>query len=294
MPFISKLRELPRNLKALLHSPSLLRYEVQRAELERNLCASGIPGTTADPVAGHEVIVSLTSYSRRVEQVHVTIESLMRQTVKPNRIILWLDDSWNMANIPAALHLQMKRGLEVRFCTDYKSYKKLLPALEAYPDALIITADDDIVYDASMIDRLIRAHRLFPECIVTNSAFRLVSDTVYSSGCNDSSILTPALNLMPFGGNGTLYPPGSLHPDVLDWHVITQLCPTADDIWFKAMSLLKGTLVARVRTPRRDGWNFIGNPEVQDIGLWNDNVRNNRNDAQYAAVMRHYNLTIRP
>lgn len=294
MPFMSKMRELPRNLKALLHSPSLLRYEVQRAELERNLCVSDIPGTAPGAGGGREVIVSLTSYSRRVEQVHVTIESLMRQTVKPDRIILWLDDSMSMADLPAALHLQARRGLEVRFCPDYRSYKKLLPALEAFPDALIVTADDDIVYDASMIDRLLRAHRLFPGCIVTNSAFRLVSDSVYSSGSNDSSVLTPALDLMPYGGNGTLYPPGSLHPDVSDWQAISRLCPSADDIWFKAMSLRKGTLVARARTPRPDGWDFIDNPDVQDIGLWQENVRKNRNDEQYAAVMRHYNLTIRP
>lgn len=288
------LKDLTRNLKRLLHSPSMLRYEIHRAELERNLCTSDTSGTSALPIADREVIVSLTSYSRRVEQVHVTIESLMRQTVKPNRIILWLDDSWNHNNLPTALLLQMRRGLEVRFCPDYRSYKKLIPTLQQFPDAIIITADDDIVYDASMIDRLIRAHRRFPNCIVTNSAFRLVSDTSYSAGHNDSSILSPALDLLPYGGNGTLYPPGSLHPDVTDWRLINELCPSADDIWFKAMSMRMGTLVARTMTPHPEGWDYISSTEVQDIGLWHDNVRNARNDDQYAAVMRHFNLTINP
>lgn len=294
MSIISRAEELTRNLKALLHAPSLLRYEVHRAELERSICRSSEKGTTGDAVADREVVVSLTSFSRRVEQVHVTIESLMRQTVKPNRIILWLDESWQSRPLPASLVLQQKRGLEVRFCPDYRSYKKLLPALREFPEAYIITADDDIVYDASMIDRLVRTHRQFPGFIATNSAFRLVSDTSYSAGHNDTSILTPALDLMPYGGNGTLYPPGSLHEDVSDWNLIERLCPNADDIWFKAMSMRKGVMVVRAMTSQPEGWNFIANPEVQDIGLWHDNVRNNRNDEQYAAVMRYFSLTINP
>lgn len=111
----------------------MLRYEIHRAELERNLCTSDAPGTSAEPIAEREVIVSLTSYSRRVEQVHVSIESLMRQTVKPNRIILWLDDSWNHNNLPAALLMQMRRGLEVRFCPDYRSYKNSFPRSGNFP-----------------------------------------------------------------------------------------------------------------------------------------------------------------
>lgn len=294
MSFTSRFKELIRNVKALLHAPSLLRFEAHRAELERNLCTSSTPGTSPEPIAGQEVIVSLTSYSRRVEQVHLSIESLLRQSVKPNRIILWLDESWNPGNIPAALKLQMKRGLEVRFCPDFRSYKKLLPALREFPDAIIITADDDIIYDASMVDRLIRIHRRFPGCIITNSAFRLVSDSVYSAGHNASSFLTPSIDLMPYGGNGTLYPPRSLHPDVLDWGLISRLCPSADDIWFKAMSMRQGTLVVRAMTPQSEGWNFIANPEVQDIALWHRNVRRNSNDTQYASVMRHFNLTLSP
>ena len=45
-----------------------------------------------------EIVVSLTSFGRRVSQnvVYYTIISILKQTVKPNRIILWLDkDKWN-------------------------------------------------------------------------------------------------------------------------------------------------------------------------------------------------------
>lgn len=37
-------------------------------------------------------------------------------------------------------------GLEIRFCENLRSYKKIIPALQEYPDAILITADDDWLY----------------------------------------------------------------------------------------------------------------------------------------------------
>ena len=47
----------------------------------------------------------MTSYGRRVAAVlPYTIISLLRQTYKPDRIVLWLDDEhWNDNNLPALL-----------------------------------------------------------------------------------------------------------------------------------------------------------------------------------------------
>ena len=37
-----------------------------------------------------KVIVSLTSYPKRINTVWITIETLLRQSFKPDKIILWL------------------------------------------------------------------------------------------------------------------------------------------------------------------------------------------------------------
>ena len=37
-----------------------------------------------------EVIISLTSFPKRMKTLPLTLESLFRQTVKPTKIILWL------------------------------------------------------------------------------------------------------------------------------------------------------------------------------------------------------------
>ena len=53
-----------------------------------------------------KIIVSLTSYGRRVKNVHYTIISLLRQTIKPDIIVLWLDNSnWDDSNIPKSIKI---------------------------------------------------------------------------------------------------------------------------------------------------------------------------------------------
>ena len=40
----------------------------------------------------HGLIVSLTSFPARIHLVHYAIYSLLRQSLKPNRIVLWLGE----------------------------------------------------------------------------------------------------------------------------------------------------------------------------------------------------------
>lgn len=40
-----------------------------------------------------KIIVSLASFPERFSTLHICLNSLLHQTMKPNRIIVWLDDS---------------------------------------------------------------------------------------------------------------------------------------------------------------------------------------------------------
>ena len=68
-------------------------------------------GTTDVAYPEGQIIVSLTSYGNKLQLLYLTIESLLRQTVKPNKIILWLDQSKysTYESIPVALHRQEER-----------------------------------------------------------------------------------------------------------------------------------------------------------------------------------------
>ena len=95
-----------------------------------------------------ELIVSLTSYPTRIGTVHKTIETILCQTERPDRIILWLaPEQFPKAalGLPRKLKRLTKYGLEIQWYHDIKSYKKLIPALHQYPDAIIVTADDNVL-----------------------------------------------------------------------------------------------------------------------------------------------------
>jgi hypothetical protein len=113
-----------------------------------------------------ELVISLTSYPARFAHLHLVLRSLLAQSVRADRVILWLD-AGHEALLPRAAHLP---GLEVRICPNWRSYKKIVPTLIEAPDAHIVTADDDIYYGPDWLERLVahagagvaahRAHRV--------------------------------------------------------------------------------------------------------------------------------------
>jgi hypothetical protein len=220
----------------------------------------------------------------------------MEQTVKPNRIILWLaEDEFNLANLPHSLLKLADRGLTIEFCKDIKSYKKLVPALNKYPDDVIITVDDDVLYPFDLIENLISSYKKNPDLIHFCRGHRmklgkngfLIEYLEWDFFIRDFQI--SKLNF-PTGVGGVLYPPRSLYPDVTNEDLFMSLAPKADDIWFKAMALLNGTLSKKAYTHNADGIDYVElEREAQtETALFNTNQY--ENDEQLKAVFSEYGL----
>lgn len=242
------------------------------------------------------VIVSLTSFPPRINTVWMSIETLLRQSVKPDQIILWLAGSEfpDPTALPAPLRAQQKRGLTVRFCDDLKSHKKYYYAFRDHPDALVITVDDDLFYPENTVEELLRLHRQYPSYICCNRAHKIVFDerdqiTGYSMWKKTPMEFGPSLTLCPTGGAGALYPPGSVHEDVLDKDTFMRICRYGDDLWLKIMSLRKGTPV--VRSPVLVDDLFVI-PGGRKQPLSEINVANGTNDTQLAALLDRYDVPI--
>ncbi len=240
------------------------------------------------------VIVSLTSYGKRLHEVYLTIESLMQQTCPANRIILWLSKDVNKSDIPQILISQMQRGLEIKYCEDIRSYKKLIPCLKNFPNDVIITVDDDVIYEIDTIELLLQTYYKHPTCICSHWARDMVLNgdnkiKKYHEWNNYSTTEAPSTKKFPIGCAGILYPPQSLDKEVFNKDVFMDICPYADDVWFKAMSLKKGTKC--VITPQHiHERQYYDNPQWQDKGLTLSNVKKNLNDKQIESVFSKYNL----
>ncbi|MDB9027334.1 glycosyltransferase family A protein [Parabacteroides distasonis] len=262
--------------------------------LEQNILRDNTPGISEDQYCDHEIIVSLTTHGKRIYDVHLTIESIMEQTMKANRIILWLDYNFKHKTLPKTLQLLQKRGLEISFCKDIRSYTKIILSLIKFPNDAIVTIDDDVLYEIDLLENLITAYQENPSYIYCTRFHRILLDKNHNLLpyrkwqwlCPDMD--ANVLNF-PTGVGGVLYPPHSLDEEVLNESIFMDICTYADDVWLKAMALKKGTLSKKVYTHSSE--DFLMNEEVQDIGLRNINIENDfLNDKQISTVFQKYNL----
>ena len=270
-----------------------LEFQIKRAFMEQQILHSTEKGITDFKYCNHDIIVSLTTYGKRINDVAITIESIMEQTMKANRIILWIDNSFKNQHLPISLQLLQKRGLEIRYCKDIRSYTKLIPALREFPKDVIITIDDDLIYDYDLLEHLIVPYLNNPQYIYCHRMHKIGLDRCnkilpYFSWEWESENMNASHLVFPTGVGGVLYPPHSLDEEVMNEEVFLNICKYADDIWFKAMALKKGTKAQRVFSRKPNS--YIVNESVQDMGLININGKYNMNDIQLKAVFTKYNL----
>lgn len=255
-------------------------------------------GVTAETIAECPVVVSLTTHGKRLYEVPLTIESIMQGTVKPNRIILWLDKDVEGKPLPALLERQRERGLEILYNQrNIRSFTKLIPTLRLCPDAIIVTIDDDMFYQPDMLEGLLNTHQMYPNDVLANRVDTIVLGPEGKPlTCLKWHLFQKPQEISPLnvalGVEGVLYPPNSFDEEVLNEDVFMSICPTADDLWFKAMELKAGTGVRHVYTHYEKGGGAVPNMDVQDMGLQyiNENVIDCRNDIQLKEVLERYDL----
>ncbi|WP_160069130.1 hypothetical protein [Sphingobacterium bovisgrunnientis] len=233
-----------------------------------------------------EFIISLTSFGRRLmNTAPSTIKSLLDQTEKADRIILWL--SYDTI-VPKDLAILEREGLEIKFCPDFKSYNKLIPALTHYPNDILITVDDDVYYPKDWFRKTKLSYIGSPFNIHVNRAHEIKIENETLQFYKDWRFCVTAvqkeISIFPTGVGGILYPPKSLHPDVLCSSIFSSLAPKGDDIWFWAMARLYNTKYTIVEK----GYKDLVNVDPSDTGMWINNVFHNGNDIQLIRVLQKY------
>ena len=196
-----------------------------------------------------QVIVSLTSFPERINIVTKTIKTLLTQTVKPDELILWLAPEQfpnREKDLPQELLELQKYGLTIDWYKDIRSYKKIIPALKKYPEAVIITTDDDIYYAADTVETLyksylehkneIQAHRCDVLRVENGKILWAKTRELYQ----DKNRVKASFKNRLTGYGAVLYPPHCFYKDVCDENLIKKLLPTHDDIWLWAMAVLNG------------------------------------------------------
>ena len=111
-------------------------------------------------------IVSLASYNRRIFTLPLCLESLFAQTLKPRKIILYLDDTVDATTLPDSITQYISRGLEiVQVSSELLSHNKYYYTFSRYKDYVIITVDDDVIYNCNTFSNLIEILMLYRQLV---------------------------------------------------------------------------------------------------------------------------------
>jgi hypothetical protein len=246
------------------------------------------------------LIVSLTTYGSRIYDVKYVLYSLIVQSVLPEKVIVWLSNTEynSLEKIPSELDIFKLFNVEFILCDDLKSYKKLIPALELYPEKIIVTADDDVFYKKQWLEKLWKQHIREPNTIAAHCAHKILFDNnkkikSYILWKNNISAHCPSLYYLPTGCGGILYQKRLLHKDICNAALFTKLAPAADDIWFYFMAFLNKTKISVVTGP----YNKLKYVDIyKEYGLNNkpalslQNIANGHNDRQLHNILNHYNI----
>lgn len=240
-----------------------------------------------------KIIVSLTSFPERIETVGFAIISLFNQTVKPDRIVLWLaEDQFRDKVLPPHIAELRERGLEIYFCDDLRSHKKYHYILQSQmPEELVVTYDDDIIYPEDSIEKLIKYHHKFPQSIIANRAECCYNDAGKISSYStwrvrdNSKVGLECTDLFPSTGGGTLYPYGSVNSEAFNVSVMKKNALYADDIWMRFMSALNHTTVVKTTRNNRP---FSTIEKEQRYSLQVNNCLHGGNDMAIENLSKRY------
>ena len=251
-----------------------------------------------NPDDDNQLIVSLTSFPERMHDIHYCLYSLLTQSLKPNKIILWLAESQfpnHELDLPDTVLKLKNNGLTIKWCEDLKSYKKLIPVLKEYPNSYIVTTDDDVYYPDFFLENIWNESQKHPNCIIASRArwIKLVNNEIadYWEWEMVEEGGGPSYTILATGSGGILYPPDIFPNLVFNRDLYEKLCPSGDDLWFWAMAVLNEIKIVNTQI----NLNFLKSVNIaREIGildidttLWHHN-KTNHNNIQLQNLINHF------
>lgn len=238
------------------------------------------------------IIVSLTSYRKRFSDLPKTIYSLLNQSIKPDKIILWLDEECeDLIYLPYDITQFIKNGLEIKFVKDVGPYTKAIYAFKEFKNAIIVTADDDIYYPKDWLKKLYLSYIAHPQDIHVHRAHRVDLSKPYEKWTKHINEETARYDNFLTGVGGVLYPPECFGKEVFREDVFLKYSPKADDIWFWIMALVYNRKIRVVKNHIKTLITTNIFNQLFGNNLYKDN-RKGYNDIQLKNLLKFYEQNV--
>jgi hypothetical protein len=251
-----------------------------------------------NPNRDYHIVVSLTSFPARFNTLHYALKSILTQSMKPDLIFLCLTKSEvkDESELPPSVLALKQYGLRIFFADDnLKPHNKYYYAMKLYPNSLLVTIDDDNMYDKNLIQDLYNSFLKNPTAISARRVHKMhrndkMEILPYTKWFYEYKKETnPSHALLATGVGGVLYPPGILPGETFDALKIRELCLNADDIWLKFMELKNNIPVVWVKSGKVHPLP-IG--RTQNITLQANNYHENQNDKYIVGLQNHYGINL--
>lgn len=231
--------------------------------------------------------ISFTTFPNRVKSLHLVLQSLVKQTLRPEgiQLIVGRDEFRNEWALPEEVRKFQAVGLKLVFAEKTcHQYDKFIHTIDQNKTLPLIIVDDDVIYVPDALEKLVTTAQEHPDSVIANRCHRISLNeaggiNAYSEWEREVFEELPSHGLFATGAGGVLYPPGFLSNCPIG-NTILKLCPYADDVWFKMMSLRTGKKVKATRQPGQGTWKLGYTPDMSEFALHQGNVEFGLNDVQ--------------
>lgn len=243
------------------------------------------------------IIVSLTSFPGGIPYAAKAVKSILSGSVLPDKVVLYLTlAQFTDCDIPEELTKLAEENpiFEIRnYDNEIRSYRKLIPALQDFPNDIIVTVDDDVWYHPNMLRDLLKLHKKLPQAIIAHRVRKIKLGEPYKKWRKykwyDFIFRRHIFSYlsMQTGVGGVLYPPHSLDEKMLSQELFTSLAPTTDDVWFWAAAVAKHTYVVPVPAGH-NALKGVGKPKEVTLMSLNLEPGNDRNLKALEKILAHF------
>ena len=214
-----------------------------------------------------KVVISMATMPCRKERISENIESILNQTYHFDILLINVDDNLNDDEYQwyNDFAKQDERIIINKSEAKWRSCNKLLPALNMYPDDLIISIDDDIYYPKDVIKELIEQHKKTPEYIIAHEVQPILINDNKISYFNGLDVKLKQVEWGKYMSNCALYPPHSFDgTDLFNYDKMMYYTNGVhDELWFWFNSTLNKikviglnfirTFATDIKTPWKEG-----------------------------------------
>lgn len=291
VPFwvLTPLRRATRSIADILLPKYLAKLHQQRQINGEG--AATLHTSTNRKQSDKKIIVSLTSFPARINNVWQVIICMLSQTLQPDKIILWLSKKQFPTTdaIPESLRKLECNIFNIRLVDeDLRSHKKYYYVSLEYADDNVFLIDDDIYYPTTHLENTWKEFLKHENTVIGNYGRHICYDVngivkSYNSwkpcyyNSNDR-------NLFLGSGGGTLFRPSKMYKDLTNIELALKLTPLADDVWLNAMARLGNQNIYKLKS----GLLLPIRQSDENETLSSVNVGLDKNDEQIRILNEYY------